>query len=1229
MTPPPLGEGHGGRRPRRESRALLEGIIKHNSRDANFTNSVSSGIPLPAPDLSNLAARNGPFSHIRIIPKPPVEETPEQRMQRTNPFTFKKPSFSEEAEANVSSHPNPYNWQVNLANASDGASFAQKARAAELNAARARRAAQMQSIDDEIPDLSGAVSLGTYKFTRRGRGKKYETHKLSELQEIQEKEGENKVTEPASTSSVHPLFSPPSPTTLSSSQLPERPHHIEAELDDRILNHLDNPSPDRRGSHEPDLPHCDELGPSHYATKLPSPIRSSYADRRSSQASGQANSSFPPAQDHRSSQDFSALIQQDTLSSQPSGQVHSSFPPKYYGSTQHFSATINPHSQSSLPASRQAHNSFQLQGHSLNHNSYTPVNTDRRSSQVSGQTQPSFPLPARHLDASQQYGQFAKSLTALINTDRRGSKNSGQAAFPFTPQDFQQRILDPYREIESKANGSLAAHRQSSQASSQVHRPASPKAYSAPRSLPLSDTLPTATFNLETNQWDPDLPEANMATQTPTNKSTRGGHSGQQSSRQSSSRNSHASQDVHNPHAIVTTTKSGRPYTNPYMPTDPPPSTARQITRESPSGNINLDTQYDDPDMVQRQRKMRYMDQEEARYRALELAKQEQSEEYLDDPFQDQPTHIQHYGRNQPSKYAEYAAQQAVYGQSPDYGHQPTLTTYASDPSASSFLSNAQQVTHAPNAGMSPYRGQQSAYEQQAFVNNRDQNPGAGPHELRAAFEQQLVSKPRASVRLPAVRGTIDQQKEFLQEPKLESLSLEDYTGKIAQDQRRRPTQGGVQPPSGRLSHAVPIRDPAAYTGSGLTMRRNQEALRQNLDTVVASSQGPTGSARTVMNDPHRDRQPSSRPSSTVTDTTVTGSTLRAQAPSYESITTQRPVTTNPAFMKPRPDTSRRQGRAALGESDHLPLQYYAGDMLKSPERATAATEITGLREPYRAPAAPPGFGHDAAAYTKNAGLPAAAIGAGNAFMNEIAKGAPPKRNPQQRLEEAATWFRTDPRDLSYAAAILPRQTMNRMNPERFPLEDAAPRTVSQLADNSEDDDPSDRARQAATPRPIGHGRPPGFTTPPSNHGPTRAATQAPFSTLAGVTSVNDTEGMVRSAREFLDDDARAIEAMFGGVYSNLMAGMNGPYDYMNHYAPPPAYAIDHNAKNDHTFFDPQWFATAPPARVGRDPRREQGEYEDPTQGSASRRGDHARGEVSGRDSGGRGGSGGRAWGRN
>lgn len=1093
----------------------------------------------------------------------------------------------------------------------------QKARAAELNAARARRAAQMQSIDDEIPDLSGPVSLGTYKFTRRARSKKYETHRLSELQESHEKEGENKVTEPTPTSSAHAPFNPPPLTTFSSLQRPA--HQFEAELDDTILNRSEKLSSDRRGFHEPGPPgppQYNELGPSHYAANFPSPIRSILTDRQSSQVSGQAESSLPPAKVHCSSQDPNTLIRPDTRSSQPSGQVHSSFSPEYHNSNHFFSATINPYRQSLQPSSGQANYSFPLQDHSPNQNFSASIDTDGRGPQAFRQGYPSFPPPGLRPDTSQPDSQLANSLRASIQT-----KASGQAHCPYPLQTLQRHTSEPYHGVDSKVEDILAAHRRSWQASSQAHRPASPQVYSSPPSLPLSDTLPTASFNLETNQWDPDLPEADMSAQTPTNKSTRGGRSAQHSSRQSSSHG----QQTRNPYAIVTTTKSGRPYTNPYMPIHPPPPTARQTMSESPSGHINPNTQSDDTDILQRQRNLRYIDQEEARYRALGQATYGQDEEVLDDPFQDQTTPTQHYGLNQPPIYAEYAAQQAAYGQLPDYRNQPTLTTYTADPNASSFFSNAPTTTHAPNAKASPYRGQHSAYEQQAVVDQRTQHPGAAPHEQRWANQPQAIN-PRASVRLPAVKGTTVQQKGFLQEPRIENLSLVD-SNKNTQDQRRGPAQGVVQPAHGKLSHAIPIRDPAAYTGSGLTTRRNQEALRQNLDTVVASSQGPAGSARTVMNDPHRDRQPSDRPSSAITDTTVTGSTLRAQAPSYESVTTHPPVTTNPAFMKPRPGASRRQERAIPEKSEAQPLQYHAGNAVKGPERTAASTNTENVDplKSFRAPTIPPGIGHPAAVHTRNAALPNAAIGAGNAFMNALVKEKPPLPSPQQCAEDAATWFRSDPRDLSYAAAILPRETMHRMNPEQFPLEDTAPRTVGQLADDSQDDDPSDRARQAATPRPIGHGRPAGYTTPPSKQGTRRAATQASSSTPAGVASVTDT---TQSGRKFPKDDKQAAEAMFGGVYSNLMVAKNGPYDYLNHYCSPPAYAIDHNAKNNNTSFDPQWFATAPPARVGRDPRRDQGEYEDPTQGSAGRRGDHARGEASRHDGSGRAGSGGRAWGK-
>ena len=1084
----------------------------------------------------------------------------------------------------------------------------------------------MQSIEDEIPDLSGPVSLGTYKFTRRGRGKKYETHKLSELQEMQEdeREGENKVTELTKTSSNHPTFTPPTSTTttFSSSQLSHPPvqHRKDVEAKDTqikgsVLNSFNNPSSDRRTFPGTGPPQYDKIDQSHFAPQFPSAISSIDTDNQGTQASGQGNPSFPPGQDCCSNQHSYALINPDTSSSQTTGSIQISCPPENLTSNQHLSGTVYPHQQSLHPTFGQADSSFTHHDHSSTQNLNAPIKIDRPALQTSTHANHSFSVSNHQVYPLQRYRQLARSLDDLIQKDRRNLNGSGQATFPFPTQDFQLPDSQSH-----KSYNFLVTQEHGSPALTQIHRPASSERQSSTVSLPLPDTLRTATFNLETSQWDPDSPKDIMAARTPADNSIRGGHSGGPSSRQSLSHMSQGSKDIGIPHAIVTTTKAGRPYTNPYSPIDPRISTARPTVRESPSGHAILEPHYHGSDKVQRQENLQYIGQGQAHYGPSEQDICGHPEDSLDDPFQDYPKPAHQPRRIQSSNYAEHAAQQVAYGESSNYGHQQPASTYTSLSNASSYVPNARQALQDPHSGISPNQGQRSIFEQQSIVDPRTRKAGTAPLEQHSAYEQKIGINPRASVRLPAVRGTSTQQSVVLPERKYESLFVEDSTAKKIQEQGRHPVESADQPNPGRLSHAIPIRDPAAYTGAGLTTRRNQEALRQNLDTVVASSQGMTGSARTVMNDPHQAR----RPSSTATDTTITGSTLRAQAPSYESVPLQLSATATSASMMPIQMTTHLK-KTLQGEVQ--PVRGNAGNALRGHERAAANSEPMYIRESCRAPAIPPGFHRDVSAYIENPRLPAEAIGAGNAFMNEVMRAVPNKKTPQQSQDDAVKWFRHDSRDLSHAAAILPRESMNRINPERFPLEDTTRRTVGQLANDSQDDDPDDRARQVATPRPIGHGRPAGFITPPSTHSLRQAGSQAPFSTLTGVTSVNDKERMRRSGRKFLDEDAQAIEGMMAGVFSNLMTAKNGPYDYTNHYAPPPAYAIDHNVRNDHTFFDPQWFATAPPARVGRDPRREQGEYEDPTQGSAGRRGDHVRGDFVRHDSGGRGGSGGR-WGR-
>ncbi|MCJ1456480.1 hypothetical protein MMC28_006841 [Mycoblastus sanguinarius] len=73
-----------------------------------------------------------------------------------------------------------------LANTTNGTTFAAKARAAELNAVRSRKAAQAAQaaqIENEVPSLT-PVSLGALKFTKRNRGRAgWKPFELSELSE--------------------------------------------------------------------------------------------------------------------------------------------------------------------------------------------------------------------------------------------------------------------------------------------------------------------------------------------------------------------------------------------------------------------------------------------------------------------------------------------------------------------------------------------------------------------------------------------------------------------------------------------------------------------------------------------------------------------------------------------------------------------------------------------------------------------------------------------------------------------------------------------------------------------------------------------------------------------------------------------------------------------------------------------------------------------------------------
>ncbi|KAL8683424.1 MAG: hypothetical protein Q9186_000577 [Xanthomendoza sp. 1 TL-2023] len=127
-----------------------------------------------------------PYSHIQIVPKPDNLHDNENRGQQV---TFRKPSYSEEAEnsmvsaAPISSMPLPPKPTASLANMTSGTTFAAKARAAELNAVRARRAMKDVDEEDNLAFMPAATS-GPIKLNKpRTRGKGWRPLNLDEIPE--------------------------------------------------------------------------------------------------------------------------------------------------------------------------------------------------------------------------------------------------------------------------------------------------------------------------------------------------------------------------------------------------------------------------------------------------------------------------------------------------------------------------------------------------------------------------------------------------------------------------------------------------------------------------------------------------------------------------------------------------------------------------------------------------------------------------------------------------------------------------------------------------------------------------------------------------------------------------------------------------------------------------------------------------------------------------------------
>ena len=132
---------------------------------------------------------NTPFSHIQIVPKASLEASVSN--EDSPQVTFRSPSYSKEAEEKMAAPFVPPNATASLANMTSGTTFAAKARAAELNAVRSRRAAKELESEDDVP-ATIPLTLGALKFTKaRNRGRAWKAFNLDDLPEGSEDDQED------------------------------------------------------------------------------------------------------------------------------------------------------------------------------------------------------------------------------------------------------------------------------------------------------------------------------------------------------------------------------------------------------------------------------------------------------------------------------------------------------------------------------------------------------------------------------------------------------------------------------------------------------------------------------------------------------------------------------------------------------------------------------------------------------------------------------------------------------------------------------------------------------------------------------------------------------------------------------------------------------------------------------------------------------------------------------
>jgi hypothetical protein len=540
------------------------------------------------------------------------------------------------------------------------------------------------------------------------------------------------------------------------------------------------------------------------------------------------------------------------------------------------------------------------------------------------------------------------------------------------------------------------------------------------------------------------------------------------------------------------------------------------------------------------------------------------------------------------------------------FGYQPTFSSipvsaYNSRNRMYNYLGQQQQQAL---AGMDPY-GTQSPYDPHFTGNERypagphftgNEQYTAGPqygYAQQSTYGTQSFNDPYAGIQMsrPAVRGTSQVPQGNISErsrsyqAEQEALmahfarlgardnkeALEIYMNmppgeqtKLLDACRHRAFSATDSNPADQAALATPnVRDSAPYTGFNASSKlfdtsSTKDTLMQSLDKVAQESQNQGNTPRSIRTIAH---DPLAQTSSNTASSVATGSTIQPHTLGYAQSSEQAgPKTRDEVQSQP----SRKVAKPGPGL---LAYQKYANDltnqlvneiradpgMMSYTDRDVlppARTPLTG-----DGPSKLHGFGRSRGVRRTPPPEPVS-MGAGNVALREMMQKK--KKTPEEALKDGARDFREGGYDLIkdlYESA------------RRAGLNDASIRS----AGYGQSILPGDQTISSATstPNPIGHGRPGSIGVSPTTSNPSPAtnatnATRPPWSELS----------------------PEAMQHLLIGAMANLASHKNPkPDDPFNRYSQPPAHAIDHSAAGNASFFDEEWAATNPPARVGRDPR--------------------------------------------